>query len=353
MRILISYFFDEHYIPAGFSLADGFAANGWEVVRFNCFAEHPLWHYGAKPFRALVKGLGLWGVAGESRYGDKGYKRERFLRALTESKPDVVLVIKAHEFLRACDIERMRRDFGIRVVAGWSVDGPNVKFDLDREAEMYDLYYAIHKVGSKSAGVRRLPLAAVDSSRYFRLNSSFTSRSERSVLVSGWNTRRDLWVDDLARSRVSVYGDWRKTKVSDRSFYTRLHKDGAWGANLVDVYNRARIGLNIQGWDPVIDPCCNLRVMDIPACGALLMSEHSDELAEYYRLGVEAESFVEPCEMRDKLRYYDKRLLKAARMAQRGYERVQRLPTYADRARQIIRDAEGILLRSRDYRYIA
>jgi spore maturation protein CgeB len=353
MRILISYFFDEHYIPAGFSLADGFVANGWEVVYFDCFAEHPIWRYGAKPFRGLVKGLGLWELAGQSRYGDKGYKRERFFRALAESEPDVVLVIKAHEFLRACDIERMRSDFGIRVVAGWSIDGPNVKFDLDCEAEMYDLYYSIHKVGSRSARVRRLPLVAVDSTRYFRFNSLFTSRIERAVLVSGRNARRDLWVDGLARARVSVYGDWRNTKDADASFRARLHKRGVWGHNLVDVYNRARIGLNIQGWDPVIDPCCNLRVMDIPACGALLVSEYSDELAEYYKLGVEAESFVESREMLDKIRYYDKRLFKAARVAQKGYERVQRLPTYADRARQIIRDSEGILLKRRDYRHIA
>lgn len=353
MRILISYFFDERYIPVGFSLADGFAANGWEVVRFDCFAEHPLWRYGAKPFRAIVKGLGLWEAAGESRYGGRGHKRERFFRILAESQPDVVLVMKAHDFLRACDIESMRRDYGIRVIAGWSIDGPNVKFDMDHEAEMYDLYYSIHKVGSGSARVRRLPLVAVDSSRYFRFESSFASRSERAVLVSGWNTRRGLWVDGLTRSRVSVYGDWRKTKGANASFYARLHKNGSWGADLVDVYNRARIGLNIQGWDPVIDPCCNLRVMDIPACGALLMSEHSDELAEYYRLGVEAESFVEPHEMLDKLRYYDRRLPKAARMAQRGYERVQRLPTYADKARQIIQDAERILLKGREYRYIA
>ena len=93
--------------------------------------------------------------------------------------------------------------------------------------------------------------------------------------------------------------------------------------------------------------------MDIPACGALLVSEYSDELAEYYKLGVEAESFVESREMLDKIRYYDKRLFKAARVAQKGYERVQRLPTYADRARQIIRDSEGILLKRRDYRHIA
>ncbi len=353
MRILISYFFDDDYIPAGFSLADGFAANGWEVVCFDSAKEHLLWRYGAKPLRGLVKGLGLWERASDSRYGRRGYKTGRILNAIARSKPDVVLAIRGHEFLRASDIDQMKREFGVKVVAGWSVGGPNVKFDLDCEADMYDLYYSIHKVGSESAHVRRLPLVGVDSSRYFRFNSSFANRSERAVLVSGWNPRRDLWVDGLTRARVSVYGDWRKATAADAPFWARLHKDGAWGKHLLEVYNRAMIGLNIQGWDPRVDPCCNLRVMDITACGALLLSEHSDELAEYYSLGIEAESFFDPREMLDKIRYYDKRWIKASRMAQKGYEKSRRLPTYADRARQIIRDTEDILRKGRGYRAIA
>ena len=229
MRILISYFFDANYIPAGFSLADGFVANGWDVSYFNCLAEHPLWRYGIKPLRGLIKVAGLWGAATNSRLGHIGYKRHRFFRAITESNPDVVLIIKAHDFLLPCDIENIKQKFGVKVVAGWSVDGPNVQCDLDREADAYDLYYSIHKVGSNSTHVRRLPLAAMDPARYFRSNTRFTTRTERAVLVSGWNPRRDSWVEALMRAQVSIYGDWRKAAAKNKAVTARMHRGGRGG----------------------------------------------------------------------------------------------------------------------------
>lgn len=84
--------------------------------------------------------------------------------------------------------------------------------------------------------------------------------------------------------------------------------------------------------------------MDIPACGTLLLAEHNEGLAENFRIGVEAESFLDGEEMVDKISYYDKNWIKAARMARKGHERVLHLPSYADRARVIVEDVNDLLV---------
>jgi len=344
VRILISYFFHDRCIPVGMSLADAFIDNQWEVLRFDCTIEHPTYRHVLKPLKSAKRRMGLRTDFEEhSKYGRQGYKRWRFFELLAQSKPDVVLVVKAHEFLRAEDVIRAKREFGVKLVVGWSVDGPNVHFDLDAEAQKYDLYYSTHKHGSVSSSVRRLPFVAVDKKRYFRWNSDFMRRDKASVLVSGWNPRRQMFVDGLVASETAVYGGWIKANRHNPEFLPLIQRKDIWGDDLRGLYNVARVALNIQGWDPRLDPCCNLRVMDIPACGALLVSEYSEELADYYKLGIEADSFRDPSEMIDKLSFYRNNPAIAARMAEAGNRKTQQLPTYTDKASSIIADIRRLL----------
>ncbi len=305
MRVVISYFFDETYIPVGYSLADGFSQPGHEVACFDSTIEHPFWRYLLKPLSSAKRRLHFDNsLEIHSRYGHQGYKRSCFFKLLESFRPEIIVVLKAHDFLRDEDIVYAKSTYGVRYVIGWSVDGPNVAFDNDHACQMYDRYYSIHLHDCHHPAIQRLSLCAIDRIRYARTQAHFTQRNRHAVLVSGWNPRRQGWVPALLQERVEIYGRWSQHNAEYPDFKRIAHDQGVWGNSLQALYNESRLGLNIQGWDPKLDPCCNLRVMDIPACSTLLLTEYSQELEDYYQLGVEADSFSCPEEMADKIAFY-------------------------------------------------
>ena len=113
-----------------------------------------------------------------------------------------------------------------------------------------------------------------------------------------------------------------------------LKGSSIWGKQLVDLYNSSEIVLNISSWDSDNLGGQNLRLFDVPACGAFLLTEYSEELSEHYRLGVEIETFKTPDELRDKVDYYLKHPVERERIAKLGYERVLKLPNYETRMKE-------------------
>ncbi len=339
MRILVSYFFDEQYIPLGFSLLEGLRQLGHEVHGFDCTPEHWLWRWLLKPLHSAGRRLRLSDqLAIQGPFGRQGYKRHLLFAELQVFRPEVLIVLRARDYLRIEDMQRIKSEFGVRHTIGWNVEGPNVPFAIDQEALLYDDYYSMHQCGVHNSQVQRLPVCAVDSRRYYCTERQFSQRLMQPVLVSGWNARRQQWMSALIDAGVPIYGskEWVRHNADNVQALPYIHPEGCWGEALTRLYNRVSIGLNIQGWDPQLDGCCNLRVFDIPACGALLLAEYSEELAEYFSLGAEADSFRCPEELIDKVNYYQRHQDVMERMARAGFSRVQRLPTYADRARQLL-----------------
>lgn len=88
------------------------------------------------------------------------------------------------------------------------------------------------------------------------------------------------------------------------------------------------------------------RCFEITACGTLMLSEHSDDLASLFEAGKEADYFRSPEECLDKARFYVKNDSARERVAAAGYARVQRDGHEAlDRARRVAEDCSKLLNR--------
>jgi spore maturation protein CgeB len=78
------------------------------------------------------------------------------------------------------------------------------------------------------------------------------------------------------------------------------------------------------------------RCFEIPAAGAFMLAEYSDDLASLFAEGKEADYFRSPEEMMDKVRYYLRHETHRRRIASAGLSRVHLDGHEAlDRARQI------------------
>lgn len=345
-RVLVSYFFGDDMIPLGESCARALEGFGCEVYRFNSQMESRWEKALLKPVNRLARGLGYRRrEIGRSLPIHKvNFKRRRLLEAAAAFRPRWILVIRAHEFVDAALVARLRRECGVEKVIGWRVDGPLDTPDLLEDARVYDVYFCSHRHGydPQSDNIHYLPVYGMDFALYrnFHVDSPRPYRHEI-VLVGGYNARRGELVGPLLDMPLAIYGGWRKQARRRAELRRHIRAKGVWGEALLAVYNSSKIVLNITNWDPARYVALNQRVFDVPATGAFLLTDYSPELEEHYRLGEEIVCYRDAAELSDKARYYLAHEAEREAIARRGYERALTLPTVADRVRAVLREVEA------------
>lgn len=68
----------------------------------------------------------------------------------------------------------------------------------------------------------------------------------------------------------------------------------------------------------------NMRIFEATGCGCFLLTEHFDNLNEFFEIGTEIETFRDAAELKEKIRYYLAHPEKREKIARRGQERCLR-----------------------------
>jgi len=341
-RVLISYFFGDDMIPLGVSCANAFRELGYEVYRFNSQVESRWQPVLLKPVNRLARGLGYRGreIGAWLPMARINFKKRMLKQAALEFRPHWVFVIRAHEFVDAALVAELKRDCGVEKVIGWRVDGPLDSPDLLEDAAIYDCYFCSHRHGydARLDRIHHLPVYGMDFSLYRNLR---LDRSEHDlVLVGGHNPRREELLAGLLDLPLEIYGRWGK-RSRNSALKRRVKARGVWGADLVRLYNTSKIVLNVTTWDPARYAALNLRVFDVPATGAFLLTDYSPELEQHYRIGEEIACYRGVEELKDKARYFLAHDAERERIAARGYEKALTLPTIRDRMVEVIARVEA------------
>jgi hypothetical protein len=338
--ILISYFFGDDMIPLGVSCAHAFRDFGYDVHCFNSQVESRWEPIVMKPVNRLARGLGLRREIGRGLPISKvNFKRRMLKEAAAEFHPRWVFVIRAHEFVDAGLVASLKRDHGVEKVFAWRVDGPLDSPDLLEDARIYDAYFCSHRHGydPRTDGIRFLPIYGMDFSIFRNLYPEGPRAFEHEmVLVGGPSARRVELVRALDDLPLEIYGHWEKRTRFTPALRRRVKAKGAWGTQLLELYNRSKIALNITNWDPARYVALNQRVFDVPATGAFLLTDYSPELEEHYRIGEEIACYRSAEELRDKARYYLAHDAERDAIARRGYDKALTLPTIRDRMEAVI-----------------
>jgi spore maturation protein CgeB len=110
---------------------------------------------------------------------------------------------------------------------------------------------------------------------------------------------------------------------------------------LVRIYNRAKIVLGF-GVQPTADfqskPVYQVRLRDFeaPMCGAFYLTEHQDELSEFFEIGREIETFRSQAELLDKARFYLSNDEARDRIRHAGHARALRDHTWQQRLTMVL-----------------
>ncbi len=65
-----------------------------------------------------------------------------------------------------------------------------------------------------------------------------------------------------------------------------------------------------------------MRTFEIPAAGGFMLHEYSEEAADFFKEGIEAEFFRDAAECADKIKYYFKDDNLRNKIARAGYEKI-------------------------------
>jgi spore maturation protein CgeB len=262
------------------------------------------------------------------------YVNARALDLVRACRPDVFLCVKGVQLWP--DTIRAIGRAGVRTVGYWTDD----PLDHDRSlvnAATYDDYFtndasSVQRYRSGGiARIRHLQLAA-DAEIFHPLS---TPQSAVDVAFVGTHSpRRESIVVGLQNFDTHVYGSaaWRTAQIH----HSRVH-GGAFGARTNEIFNRARVNLNVHTWFGQ-GSAMNLRLFEVPAAGGFLLTDWVAEIDGAYRQNEHVVCWRTAEELRAKVAYYLAHADERREIAALGHQYFLRHHSYDVRARQLLDD---------------
>lgn len=337
-KIILPFYFGHSGLPLGHSCADGFRQLGWEVRCVNNHEESFFYRFIFKRFNKLLKAIGLAQISTEGKswpWIPLNYRRAQLKKAVETFRPDVILLFNPFPNLYGTDFLLSLKKICQTKLVGWNVDGPydDLIAYSKADAKVFDQYFCIHRHGYSSEDkIQHLPAYALDAKRYFKIPTNIAPK-RRIIFIGAYSPRREAFLGAITDLPLEIYGTaWRK-RGSDATKRCVI-ANRIWGNDLLKLMSESSIVLNISSWDPERTGL-SLRVVDIPATGAFMLTDETPELADIFGHEIPVPTFKDPADLRRQvIRFLDADKERLA-LANQMYERIQRADTYADRMRTI------------------
>ena len=156
--------------------------------------------------------------------------------------------------------------------------------------------------------------------------------------IGRWEPLRELWLNELLSIgfNVSVRGfAWNRAR---RSAVRRAFKGPVLGLDYAKAINGARI--NLAFLSRAAEDNVTQRSVEIPACGAFMLAERTQEHLDHFREDVEAAYFTGLDDLKARVEYYLRESELRRRIAQAGRERcLQSAYSYDARLQEILDEA--------------
>jgi hypothetical protein len=269
------------------------------------------------------------------------------LERARDLRPDVVLVVKGAYI--APNTLRVIKQETSAVLVNYATDDPfnsvsNTR-DLVKGISCYDLYVCqkkaimddVRRTGCKI--VTYLPIAYKPSVHFPEKAATRAEKAHFSsdvVFVGGCDHERIPYFHSLVRQLPDIdlhlYGGyWDRDPV-----LRRYHRGFAMGRDYRLALGGTKIAVNLVRRSNRDGH--TMRTFEVPACGAFMLAERTEEHLELFNEYKEIACFGSTEELVEKVRYYLAHGAERERIAKEGYRRVTSFEnTYKDRLVQILR----------------
>lgn len=332
MRIVVCYAFGPDAIPLGENIARGFEALGHAVIRYDSRPDER-----RMPARRTIKSLAklVGGKHKVSRYFERREEQRQaasFLECVERTHPDRVIVIRG-ESIPVSAIEACRH-LGVSGRIVWWVKHPRWQDRLLSEAPHFDAAFSID--GSlASHGIRVLPSWALQPDIYF---ADQRQKTIPLLFAGSYSERRLQFLERLADLPLTIVGPgWHRHLPISHPLRKCLGARWLPSDKLAELYRDAYVVIDIhQIWQ---DPGqgTSMRFADVPACGTLLLTEPSVEVEQWFQPGVHLVLFTSADDLYEQATSLVRELSQAESMGKAAAEQARKLPTFLDRANELLR----------------
>jgi spore maturation protein CgeB len=262
-------------------------------------------------------------------------------KLVDEFKPELFLLIRGWRL----NEETMQYISKKCTLIGWWLNSDSKKMDeVFSEIHHYDYYFFFNSSGIEEARKRgyencELLQHAVDPESFYPIKN--LSQKYDCCFVGGWSEKRQAVMEKTVEitGEVAIYGSkWGKRNLSNPKILKALKGDYIGGKELVELYNSSRIVLNITTWgtDAKSRSGINMRVFEVPACGAFLLTDGSRDLENAVTPGKHVVVYEDIQDFEGKLKYYLQNEDARRHIAEQGYNHVIKNHSYDNMVDKII-----------------
>ena len=281
------------------------------------------------------------------------YRCAGLLKKAREFQPDLVLIVRGIKFTD--EVYKALREQG--TLFGWWIEKEERMNEAFREAGFFDHYFFMNSScvdEGKQRGFGNISLLhhSVDPSVFRPLD---LPKVYDWAFVGAWSEKRQGFIEEALKvsPNGAIWGPkWTKKNPFNMRII-RAHK-GRYieGEALVRLYAETRVVVNITNWgrgEGDKRSGMNMRVLEVPACGAFLLTDGSRDLKSMVTPGVDVVIYEGLDEFASKLSYYLKEDGEREKIASQGRKHVAGSYTYGNVARIIAAQFEAVN-RDRDNR---
>lgn len=213
----------------------------------------------------------------------RNYLNTKLRKVYEETQPDMVLAI------RGMDIGQDAFSHMTCPKIGWWVEPETHIHEAVVEAHLFDWYFCMNETcvdALRHSGYDRTSYLqhAVDTSAFFPMPD--TPKKYDLCFVGKHSNKRQQMIEAALEvtPNIVIYGPrWKEKNLANPRIASLCKGQYIAGADLNRLYNESRIVLNVTGWDGQAGQQrsgMNMRLMEVPAAGACLLSDASIELEQ-------------------------------------------------------------------------
>lgn len=308
---------------------------------FDRFIIHPVNHY-ARVLRLKPKHLDLFEGHPKSH---REHRNRELLRLVADYRPDLVWLIRGLKF-KPETLEIISRQTRLFC---WYTESETRLGEIEAELPYYHHLYFISSRGVEWAnelGYRSASLLqhAVDTAQFHPMD---LPKRYDWCFVGQWHARRQHYVEGLAEvsRNFVIYGPrWLKRLWRRPALWLKVRGTGIWGEALNRLYNQTKVVINVSVWaqEKETGAGVNLRLLEVPACGACLLTDLTRDAARLLTPEVHFVGASSLPEMQARLAELLKDEQKRESIARQGYEAAFRVRTYDTLVAQVLEDCRRL-----------
>lgn len=258
--------------------------------------------------------------------------RSKEALALLENSPDFVLVVRGNDLDPSFYDALKNSKKKIHSICWWIKDLRTVaKIPLERL--YFDTYFCIHRNIAQN-GIEYLPAYARDLTRFSSIDTQVAKVDV--VFVGVWTPKRQMYLEAISDQNLLIVGPlWGRKIRRHHPLRKALFSEKLFGDDLCKFYSNSRIVVNINQWEGVEATGTTLRIVDVPCCRTLLLSEYSSGLSEIFSQQ-EIPFFSNPEELRSRVIEFLSNEKIRINTVDRAFNRVLQLPDYKERMTQLL-----------------